>query len=71
VIGGLRRLEYRGYDSAGVAVMDGHGGMGVVKSAGVLANLEACLGSAPEALSGCPESDTLAGSYSDRGEGWW
>src|SRR6266480_6680887 len=25
---GLRRLEYRGYDSAGVAVMNGHGGNG-------------------------------------------
>src|SRR5664279_3197722 len=53
VIGGLRRLEYRGYDSAGVAVMDGHGGMGIAKKAGVLANLEGRLDSAPEALIGC------------------
>src|SRR5919107_2385183 len=39
VLDGLRRLEYRGYDSAGVAVIDG----GVVlteKRAGKLANLE-------------------------------
>ena len=39
---GLRRLEYRGYDSAGVAVLDG--GLSVVKRAGKLAELEAALG---------------------------
>ena len=33
VLEGLRRLEYRGYDSAGVAVLDGAGGM-VVREAG-------------------------------------
>jgi glucosamine--fructose-6-phosphate aminotransferase (isomerizing) len=38
---GLRRLEYRGYDSAGVAVMDG--ALRVVKRAGKLAELEAAL----------------------------
>src|SRR5919198_1232402 len=38
---GLRRLEYRGYDSAGVAVMDGS--LTVVKRAGKLADLEAAL----------------------------
>jgi glutamine---fructose-6-phosphate transaminase (isomerizing) len=41
VIEGLRRLEYRGYDSAGVAVIDG--GLTVVKRAGKLAELEAAL----------------------------
>jgi glutamine---fructose-6-phosphate transaminase (isomerizing) len=41
VVEGLRRLEYRGYDSAGVAVIDG--GLGVVKRAGKLAELEAAL----------------------------
>jgi glucosamine--fructose-6-phosphate aminotransferase (isomerizing) len=40
VIGGLRRLEYRGYDSAGVAVLDGAGGLHVERKAGRLANLE-------------------------------
>src|SRR6476659_932833 len=40
VIGGLRRLEYRGYDSGGVAVLDDEGGMAVAKKAGTLANLE-------------------------------
>src|SRR2546426_6776676 len=35
---GLRRLEYRGYDSAGVAVQNGRG-LGVVKLAGRVAGL--------------------------------
>jgi glutamine---fructose-6-phosphate transaminase (isomerizing) len=42
VIEGLRRLEYRGYDSAGVAVIDGDA-MGMVKRAGKLSELEAAL----------------------------
>ncbi len=40
VLEGLRRLEYRGYDSAGVAILDGEGGLHTAKKAGVLANLE-------------------------------
>jgi glucosamine--fructose-6-phosphate aminotransferase (isomerizing) len=38
---GLRRLEYRGYDSAGVAVIDGT--LQVLKRAGKLSELEAAL----------------------------
>ncbi len=38
VLEGLRRLEYRGYDSAGVALLDG--GIAVVKRAGKLEELE-------------------------------
>jgi glutamine---fructose-6-phosphate transaminase (isomerizing) len=41
-LGGLRRLEYRGYDSAGVAVVDG-GRLRVERKAGKLANLEKAL----------------------------
>ncbi|HEY3264835.1 MAG TPA: glutamine--fructose-6-phosphate transaminase (isomerizing) [Actinomycetota bacterium] len=41
ILEGLRRLEYRGYDSAGVAVVDG--GLSVVKRAGKLAQLEDAL----------------------------
>jgi glutamine---fructose-6-phosphate transaminase (isomerizing) len=41
IIEGLRRLEYRGYDSAGIAVMDGE--LTVVKRAGKLSELEAAL----------------------------
>ncbi|RRO12917.1 glutamine--fructose-6-phosphate transaminase (isomerizing) [Saccharopolyspora rhizosphaerae] len=40
VLGGLRRLEYRGYDSAGVALLDGGGGLAVERAAGALSNLE-------------------------------
>jgi glutamine---fructose-6-phosphate transaminase (isomerizing) len=39
VVQALRRMEYRGYDSAGVAVVDGSGGMTVHRRAGRLANL--------------------------------
>jgi glucosamine--fructose-6-phosphate aminotransferase (isomerizing) len=41
VLEGLRRLEYRGYDSAGVALIDG--GLSVVKRAGKLSELDAAL----------------------------
>jgi len=41
-LGGLRRLEYRGYDSAGIAVV-GAGALRVVRRAGKLANLEKAL----------------------------
>ena len=37
---GLRRLEYRGYDSAGIAVLDAEGRLRVVKRAGKLRALE-------------------------------
>lgn len=39
VIAGLKRLEYRGYDSAGVAVL-ADGGLAAAKKAGKLVNLE-------------------------------
>ncbi|MGW3989013.1 glutamine--fructose-6-phosphate transaminase (isomerizing) [Streptomyces sp. NPDC004830] len=39
VMAGLRRLEYRGYDSAGVAVL-ADGGLATAKKAGKLLNLE-------------------------------
>jgi glutamine---fructose-6-phosphate transaminase (isomerizing) len=43
LLAGLRRLEYRGYDSAGVAVLDG-GRVRVVRKAGKLEALERELG---------------------------
>ena len=39
LIDGLRRLEYRGYDSAGIAVMTGNGKVFIEKKAGKLSNL--------------------------------
>ncbi|RKS05785.1 glutamine--fructose-6-phosphate transaminase [Nocardiopsis sp. Huas11] len=46
VVNGLARLEYRGYDSAGVAVI-GDGVLRSAKRAGKLANLRAALEAAP------------------------
>jgi len=52
VLEGLRRLEYRGYDSAGVAVLaDDADRLAVVRRAGKLGELEAALADA-EPLAG-------------------
>src|SRR5689334_5073548 len=42
LVDGLKRLEYRGYDSAGVAVMNGHG-LETRRAAGKIAKLEAAI----------------------------
>src|SRR5688572_11247929 len=39
LIGGLKKLEYRGYDSAGIAVVNGNG-VDVIRAEGKLSNLE-------------------------------
>lgn len=41
LVKGLKRLEYRGYDSAGVALVNGAGELNVYKSKGKVADLEA------------------------------
>lgn len=46
VIEGLRRLEYRGYDSAGIALIH-DGALASNKRAGKLANLEKAIGESP------------------------
>jgi glucosamine--fructose-6-phosphate aminotransferase (isomerizing) len=43
VVDALRRMEYRGYDSAGVALVDGAGKLTVCRRAGRLSNLEEAL----------------------------
>src|SRR5229473_415370 len=43
---GLKRLEYRGYDSAGVAIANGNG-LQVVRATGKLKNLESRIQSEP------------------------
>jgi glutamine---fructose-6-phosphate transaminase (isomerizing) len=43
---GLKRLEYRGYDSAGLATIE-NGQMVICKAAGRISNLEACLEQQP------------------------
>jgi len=50
IVGGLRKLEYRGYDSAGIAVV-GPTGLAVKRAKGKLANLVKLLGDSP--LPGC------------------
>ncbi|HZI27724.1 MAG TPA: glutamine--fructose-6-phosphate transaminase (isomerizing) [Gemmatimonadaceae bacterium] len=46
LVEGLKRLEYRGYDSAGVAIMNG-AGVETVKEAGKISRLEAMLAAKP------------------------
>ncbi len=41
LIKGLKRLEYRGYDSAGIALINGNGDLNVYKTKGRVADLEA------------------------------
>lgn len=55
VVAGLRRMEYRGYDSAGIAVISA-GHLEVRKKAGKLVNLETLLGADP-----LPDSTTGIG----------
>ncbi len=40
ILDGLKRLEYRGYDSAGIAVLNGHDQLVVRRASGKLRNLE-------------------------------
>ena len=47
LIGGLHRLEYRGYDSAGVATIPPEGGLEVTKTAGRIQQLQARLAESP------------------------
>ena len=52
LIEGLKRLEYRGYDSAGIAVLDESGGMHVRRAVGRISVLENTLqggGTLPDA----------------------
>jgi len=46
LLDGLKRLEYRGYDSAGVAILNGHG-VETRRAAGKISRLEAALAAAP------------------------
>ncbi|SEQ83848.1 glucosamine--fructose-6-phosphate aminotransferase (isomerizing) [Solimonas aquatica] len=47
LIEGLRRLEYRGYDSTGIALSDGHGGLALRRAVGKVTRLQDKLASAP------------------------
>ena len=43
IIDGLRKLEYRGYDSAGIAVVDENQNLSMRRAEGKLRNLEECI----------------------------
>ncbi|NOX60999.1 MAG: glutamine--fructose-6-phosphate transaminase (isomerizing) [Chloroflexi bacterium] len=47
ILEGLQRLEYRGYDSAGLAVIEANGRVAVRRDAGKLSNLRARVAEAP------------------------
>ncbi|WP_314409215.1 glutamine--fructose-6-phosphate transaminase (isomerizing) [Pseudomonas kuykendallii] len=47
LVEGLKRLEYRGYDSAGVALLDGNGTLQRVRRPGKVSELEQALAAAP------------------------
>jgi len=60
LIGGLKRLEYRGYDSAGIAVLDDAGRLGTRKRAGKLG-----------VLAGDLERDSLGDGHTGIGHTRW
>ena len=47
IVEGLRKLEYRGYDSAGIAVVNGSGEIEIRRAPGKLKNLEEALRESP------------------------
>ena len=47
ILDGLRRLEYRGYDSAGIAVLDGGDQLSIRRASGKLRNLEEAIRANP------------------------
>ena len=49
---GLQRLEYRGYDSSGIAVVDRDGALAVLKRQGKLRDLQAAITEMPEGAAG-------------------
>ena len=49
---GLQRLEYRGYDSSGIAVLDRDGALAVLKRQGKLRDLQAAISEMPSGATG-------------------
>ncbi len=47
ILSGLKRLEYRGYDSAGLAVLEQNGQVQIRRDVGKLSNLEGLVGVSP------------------------
>ena len=68
LVGGLRRLEYRGYDSAGIAVLSADGQLGMRKRAGKLRVLADNLDDAPIADGGTGIGHTQRAMQSGQAE---
>src|SRR5712692_8963971 len=63
IIEGLRKLEYRGYDSAGIAVVDAAGKLEIRRASGKLRNLEEVIQKSPiNGIEGAGAS-TSGGTY--------
>ncbi|MDR1358383.1 MAG: glutamine--fructose-6-phosphate transaminase (isomerizing) [Coriobacteriales bacterium] len=58
LLNGLRRLEYRGYDSAGLALQTGDGSLEIIKRAGKVAELEQILEETGKAHTSADDSGT-------------
>src|SRR5215470_4035907 len=65
IIEGLRKLEYRGYDSAGIAVVSGAGKLEIRRASGKLRNLEEVIQKSP--ING--SAGGSGGSATSRGAG--
>ena len=50
LVEGLKRLEYRGYDSAGLAVVQANRALGLCRAVGKVAHLETKLAAQPLSL---------------------
>src|SRR5882724_9321218 len=63
IIEGLRKLEYRGYDSAGIAVADGSGKLEIRRASGKLRNLEEVIQKSPINGSGSGGGNASGDTY--------
>src|SRR6201996_7670527 len=71
VVDALRRMEYRGYDSSGLALVDGDGKLTVCRRAGRLANLESALAEMAEMAETAETSKDLLGASTGLGHTRW
>ena len=65
ILEGLRKLEYRGYDSAGIAVV-ADGALVIRRSAGKLGNLETSIAADPRPTMGRSTSLSIWGATSTK-----
>ena len=69
IVEGLRRLEYRGYDSAGVAVVGAGRSLARVRAAGKIARLEEELKATEVKLQTIADACQRAGRHCEPGDG--